>query len=155
MATIEEKFAFESSDVRFENITRSDLKIAAEIFVYLKACPEPGNLKTDDSMQTWYTSWSSFFEDLFNTHSIGKIILTLNRIMKTDGSEDGKVRCQKLLKRVANYSSLKYEEIQSILAGHTSDNLVSGKENLQEINNLEGVYFYVFRLFSRHQNLFL
>ena len=145
MATIEEKIAFESSDVRFENITRSDLKIAAEIFVYLKACPEPGN---NDAMQTWYTSWSSFFEDLFNTHSIGKIILTLNRIMKTDGCEDGKVK--KLLKRVANYSSLKYEEIQSILAGHTSDNLVSGKENLQEINNLEGVYFYVFRLFSRH-----
>ena len=147
MATIEEIFAFESSDVRFENITRSDLQIAAEIFVYLKACPEPG---TDDAMQTWYTSWSSFFEDLFNTYTVDKIILTLNRIMKTDGSEDGKVRCQKLLKRVANYSSLKYEEIQSILAGHTSDNLISGKENLQELNNLEGVYFYVLRLFSRH-----
>ena len=155
MATIEEKFAFESSDVRFENITRSDLKIAAEIFVYLKACPEPGNLKTDDSMQTWYTSWSSFFEDLFNTHSIGKIILTLNRIMKTDGSEDGKVRCQKLLKRVANYSSLKYEEIQSILAGHTSVNLVSGNKKLQEIKNLEGVYFYEFRIISTHNNSYL
>ena len=150
MATIEEKFAFESSDVRFENITRSDLKIAAEIFVYLKACPEPGN---NDAMQTWYTSWSSFFEDLFNTHSIGKIILTLNRIMKTDGCEDGKVK--KLLKRVANYSSLKYEEIQSIKAGHTSDNLVSGKENHQELNNLEGKYLYFFRLFSRHQHFFL
>ena len=153
MATIEEKFAFESSDVRFENITRSDLKIAAEIFVYLKACPEPGNLKTDDSMQTWYTSWSSFFEDLFNTHSIDKIILTLNRIMKTDGCEDGKVK--KLLKRVANYSSLKYEEIQSILTGHTSVNLVSGKKKLQGIKNLEGVYFCEFRIISTHNNSYL
>ena len=147
MATIEEIFAFESSDVRFENITRADLKIAAEIFVYLKACPEPG---TDDAMQTWYTSWSSFFEDLFNTYTVDKIILTLNRIMKTDGSEDDKVMCQKLLKRVAHYSSLKYEQIQGILAGHTSDYVVSNKENLQELKNLEGLYFYGFSLISRH-----
>ena len=51
MATIEEKLGFESSEVRFENITSGDLKIAAEIFVYLRTCPG-----TDEGLRTYFRS---------------------------------------------------------------------------------------------------
>ena len=141
MARIEDKLAFESSELIFENITLADLKIAAEIFIFLRTCPG-----TDDGLKTWFTSWSSFYEDLFSTHTLDKIILTLNRIMKNDNT-DSKVRSQKLLKRVAKYSSLKYEEIQSMLAGHTSKNK-SDIESLQE-SNLEGVYLMCFNYFFK------
>ena len=134
MATIEEKLGFESSEVRFENITSGDLKIAAEIFVYLRTCPG-----TDEGLRTWFTSWSSFYEDLFKTHTLNKVILTLNRMMKT---EESKIRSEKLLKRVAKYIPLKYKKIQRMLIAEHTEN-ASGIEDLQELKNLQGVYFYV------------
>ena len=60
-------------------------------------------------------------------------------MMKT---EESKIRSEKLLKRVAKYNPLKYKIIQSMLIAEHTEN-ASGIEDLQELKNLQGVYFYV------------
>ena len=60
-------------------------------------------------------------------------------MMKT---EESKIRSEKLLKRVAKYNPLNYKIIQSMLIAEHTEN-ASGIEDLQELKNLQGVYFYV------------
>ena len=60
-------------------------------------------------------------------------------MMKT---EESKIRSEKLLKRVAKYNPLKYKKIQSMIIAEHIEN-ASGIEDLQELKNLQGVYFYV------------
>ena len=87
---------------------------AGEMFLYLNTCPD----------SPWFKSWSSFYKNLFLTQQVDQIILTLNRMMKTETSQDkdGKLRAEKLLKRSTRLLSLEYEMIQSLLTEKESRN---------------------------------
>ena len=60
------------NDKIFDNVTVEDLHIAGEIFIYFNTCP-----------QSW-RKWLKFYDDLFQTKSPSQILLTLNRLMKSD-----------------------------------------------------------------------
>ena len=111
---LEKMLQIESSEYINETLSNEELKTAAEMFLYLVACPSK-----------LLKSWSSFYTDLFLTQPPDQIILTLNRMMKTDTShdKDAKVRAEKLLKRSKSLMSLKYKEIQSLRPEivHTED----------------------------------
>ena len=114
---LEQKLQTESSEEINDALTNEDLKTAAEMFLYLITCPNT----------PWFRSWSSFYTDLFLTRSADKIILTLNRMMKTETSKDmdakdAKVRAEKLLKMSTRLLSLKYEQIQSLQPKENSGN---------------------------------
>ena len=87
VAAVEHQLEFQSSEVRYDNITTDDLEVAAKIFIYLKNCPG------DDDSRKWFQSWSNFYKDLFKTQTADQIILTLNRMMKT---QDGRVMSEKV-----------------------------------------------------------
>ena len=57
------------------DLGNDDLKTAAEMYIYLTICP--GTLKP----------WFVFFKDIFEVHSPQNILLTLNRIMKTNKNQ--------------------------------------------------------------------
>ena len=107
MTELEQKLQIESSEQINESMTREELKTAAEMFIYLNTCP-----KWHDMAE--FNSWSSFYTDLFLTESTDQIILTLNRLIKTEMLQDkeAKVRAEKLMKRSMSLMSLKYEQIQ-------------------------------------------
>ena len=98
---------------QIEALTNEELQTAAEMFIYLNSCPTK-----------WSKSWSSFYKDLFLTQPTNQIILTLNRMMKTEASQDkdGKILAEKLLRKSAKLLSLKYEMIQAYLPGQVSRN---------------------------------
>ena len=59
-----------------------------------------------------------FYKNLFESQSPSKIILTLNRMMKSNKKKGlliGKSIDEKLFKKLSTLLSLKYEEIQGIL----------------------------------------
>ena len=89
----------------YKPLSKKDFEGAAESFMYLITCP---NL--------WFKFWSEFYKNIFLTQSIDQIILTLNRVMKTTGSQlkDGNIRAEKLLKKITAKLSLSYEEIQRL-----------------------------------------
>ena len=69
----------QSSEFRYENITRECLNMAAEMFIYLTACP--GRLTLDiagsgGKMEKWFLAWYRFYDDLFKTKSPDKIVST-------------------------------------------------------------------------------
>ena len=103
---VEQMLQMESSENIDDTLTKEELKTAAEMFLYLNTCPD----------SSWFKSWTDFYADLFLTQSVDKIILTLNRMMKTETSQDkdGKVRAKKLMKRIKSLMKLKYEEIQDL-----------------------------------------
>ena len=111
---VEEKLQVDSSDEINKSMKNEDLKTAAEMFMYLSLCPD----------SRWFKSWFTFYKDLFLTQSADKIILTLNRMMKTKTSKDnaGKNRAEKLIRKTKNLLSLKFEEIQSLLPGKETKN---------------------------------
>ena len=96
----------ESSEQKNETLKNEDLQTAGDIFTLLITCPD-----------SWLISWSSFYNDLFLSHSPDQILLTLNRMIKTKTlqDKDGRVRAEKLLKKMTNLLSLKYKEIQGLL----------------------------------------
>ena len=107
---VEQILQIESSDQIYDTMTNEELKTAAKMFLYLSTCP-----KHD---KEWFKSWYSFYKDLFLTKSADKIILTLNRMIKTETHDkDGKLRTEKLLKRTSSLMSLSFEKIQSLLPG--------------------------------------
>ena len=112
--TVEQKLQIESSEQIDESLTNEELQTAAEMFLYLIICPNTA----------WLKSWSSFYKDLFLTQPADKMILTLNRIMKTETShdKDGKLQAGKLLKRTSNLLSLSFDNIQSLLPEKKSRN---------------------------------
>ena len=91
---VEQMLNIESTEQINDTLTNEELKTAAEIFLYLNTCPS-----------SMFKSWILFYVDvdLFLTQSADKIILTLNRMMKTETShdKDGKLRAKKLLQRTA------------------------------------------------------
>ena len=90
-------------------LTPEDLKIAADMFIYLNLCPSA------ESVQIWLRTMSTFFDDLFKKKPANEIILTLNRMMKTKYDTDGNIFAQKIFKRASSLLALKYEEIQRLL----------------------------------------
>ena len=80
-----------ASDLRFENMTREDLKTAGEMFLFMKVCPSK-TLKP----------WMVFYKDLFETQPLDQILLTLNRMtkgVKTSQNEYFLILAQKLLRK--------------------------------------------------------
>ena len=104
---------YTTPSLTFENMTRDDLKTAAEMFVYLNSCPGSGALKL------WFKSWASFYNDLFKYQTPDRIILTLNRIIKTKSNNEQiknfKGKAQKLFKKTSRHLLLGYEKIQNLI----------------------------------------
>ena len=68
----------------------------------------------------WLQVWSTFYNDLFITETADKIILTLNRIIKTT-SQESKDAAANIFKRTSSVLSLKYTDIQSQLPHHAQN----------------------------------
>ena len=68
----------------------------------------------------WLQVWSTFYNDLFKTETTDKIILTLNRIIKTT-SQESKDAAANIFKRTSSVLSLKYTDIQSKLPHHAQN----------------------------------
>ena len=116
---VEQMLELQSSELRFENMTAENLKIAANMFIYLLTCPfyNIDNIYDEE----WFKSRDMFYKDLFNKNTSPDIILlTLNRMMKVTNEnkdkKDGKRRAKKLFRRIADYLSLKHGTIQSLLS---------------------------------------
>ena len=90
---VEQKFQIEASDKKIETLTNEELKMAAEIFMYLTICP--------DSVKPWL----AFYKDLFQSQSPSQIILTLNRLLKgskTPENEHHKILAESLFQKIVN-----------------------------------------------------
>ena len=117
VAEFEKQLNVTSTDLSFTNITSEDLLMAAEMFIYLIICPR---LETDT--ENWYGSWFKFNKDLLETESLGTIILTLNRLMKTTSNPQREIG-QKLFDKITTLLSLNYKQMKSMLLrniGNTS-----------------------------------
>ena len=68
----------------------------------------------------WLQVWSTFYNDLFKTETIDKIILTLNRLIKTT-SQESKDAAANIFKRTSSVLSLKHTDIQSRLSQHAQN----------------------------------
>ena len=116
---IEQNLDILSSEQRFDNITAKTLNISAEMFTYLYICTYLQKIKSDSSysLQFFYNSWSTFFNDLFKTQVPDQIILTLSRLMKSNSYElkVGKTMAEKLFRKAEARFSLKYQNIQRML----------------------------------------
>ena len=64
----------------YGNVTEEALKAASEILIYLTSCPKKINLL------------NLVFKELIMTQSLSQILLTLNRIRKTELTDTGKVK---------------------------------------------------------------
>ena len=108
---VENDLKIQSTDVIVENKSEASLKAAAELFIFLypKAykCPF-------EAFITWVGVWLPFYNDLFKTQSADKIILTLNRLIKTTFKLNQNA-AEKIWMRTASILSLKYKYIQSRL----------------------------------------
>ena len=109
---VEQKLDIKSPSQRFDNITDKNLKQAADIFMHLDTCP--GELK----------SWFLFYKYLFQNPYPDQIILALNRMMKVSKRPQHqyfKSVAKTLFKKATQLLSLKYEEIQNLVLGHTKN----------------------------------
>ena len=127
VAAVENKLNMQSPNVRFQNLERRNLQVAAEMLLYLNACPSTGPLKH------WFKSWSTFYEDLFKNQSPEKIILTLNRMMKSQSDipeiKNFRAKAQKLFKKTAAILNLQFDAIQRILPGGQTNNSLMTVDN--------------------------
>ena len=133
---LEDQLGIESTEVRFENIGRENLKTAAEIYIYLNTCP--------DSLKPWFL----FYHDLFHDQEPNQIILTLNRMMKsrrTSENENFLNIAKTVFKEASTLLSLKYEEIQSLNPGTRKINL---KKNHEKIEFLETGFIQFLHYYS-------
>ena len=138
MSAIENDLKIESTDVIFANISKASLKAAAELFIFLypKAykCPF-------EAFITWVGVWLPFYNDLFKTQSADKIILTLNRIIKTT-SHLSRNAAEDIMRRMATIFSLKYKYIQSRLPKHRLNSVPT--EEVHILNSSEGKLIFFF-----------
>ena len=118
---VEKKLEVESSDLIFDTINNKELKVAAEMFIYMNTCPAFLTANSMDippqDFENWFKSWFIFYKDLFHKKPADQILLTLNRMMKIKSLTNlkGKLRAENLLKRASDLLGLKYERIQSML----------------------------------------
>ena len=133
LVALEQKLGFNSSEQRFDNITEEALKNAAEMFLYINTCP------TSQMWKSRFTSWLTFYKDIFRTESPSQIILTLNRLLKVKNQryKDEHEVLQKIFKRTTSLFLLKYEAIQRFLPA-TTKNASSGIEQTLKSFDLEG-----------------
>ena len=125
VSTFEKLLKINSSETVQENMSNETLKMAADMFFYLTACPHP--------LQHWYR----FYADLFVNQPAYQIILTLNRMIKgkkTNENENFQSIAKKLFKRAESLLSLKFKGIQDITQG--LQNFSTG--NIQ-INSQKGI----------------
>ena len=107
--SVEQELKINSSNLSFENMTSTDLKTAAEFFIYLNACPHT------DTLKSLFILWADFYADLFVKQSPDHIILTLNRIAHQHEDEMVRHRNMKLFERASNLYSLK--SVLSLMPG--------------------------------------
>ena len=119
---VEKALNIESSSSIINNIPKKYLETAAEIFLYLNSCPFTAISKR------WYKSWFIFYNDLFKTQQPNKIILTLNRLMKsnTEKNRHVKLMASKLMEKATILMELKNEELRRMLPGGTWNASVFG-----------------------------
>ena len=132
--TVERILKIESSELRFNNISIEKCKVAAEMFIYLNICP-----KYD--WYNWFNSWNLFYNDLFNNHAPDEILLTLNRIMKSDIAhndlKDEITVAEKLFRKLTKLSGLTFiDKLQNMLPGGAKN--ISGKNGHGKNINNEG-----------------
>ena len=101
VATIEQQLEVQSSDIKFENITLENLKHAAEMFIYLKT-----KNPCTDSLKEWLNVWATIYSDIFESHSPQEIILTLNRMMKSNQTTSNEGKVETVLEKTASFLSL-------------------------------------------------
>ena len=80
LATVESKLKIQSSDKRLDNMNIDLLHRAAEMFVYLYTCPS-------NTFSDTYKPWFILFKDIFQTQPPDKILLTINRMIKSIDAE--------------------------------------------------------------------
>ena len=103
-----------------ETMTETKLKTAAEMFVYLNSCSD------------LFKPWLVFYTELFQNKSPRHIILTLNRILKVDTTQENqnfRIIAMKLMKRASTLLSLKYKKVQNIISGQSdgrTENVLTG-----------------------------
>ena len=135
---VENDLKIKTTDIIFENISKASLKAAAELFIFLypKAykCPF-------EAFNTWFGVWLPFYNDLFKTQSADKIILTLNRIIKTT-SHLSRNAAEDIMRRMATIFSLKYKYIQSRLPKHGLNSVPT--EEVHILNSSEGKLIFFF-----------
>ena len=127
---VENKLEIQSTEEIYENMTESDLKTAAEMFVYLNTCPH-----TDES-KFWFKSWLKFFTDIFQT-SPGEIMLTLNRLLNNENlinENEIKSIVKQLFVKIGSLFSVKYDEYQSILPGNTKKGKLKFPKSVNMLN---------------------
>ena len=104
---VEQILNIESTEQINDTLTNEELKMAAEIFLYLITCP------------TTIKPWILFHKDLFQTQSPYQIILSLNRVMKgprTPTNEFFKSLAGTLFKRILNRLPGREAEITASIA---------------------------------------
>ena len=122
---LEKQIGINSTDVRFDNVTRSNLKTAGEMFIYLNACSKTSK------------SWPLFYKQLFQTKSPAEIILTLNRIMKAPQKSAENIYFTNMahlfFRRTTDLLSLNYEEVQDVFFSGTKNISLKVKEDHDNI----------------------
>ena len=103
--------------LKFKNMTRNDLEIAAEMFIYLVTCAPTGSTDNVD-IGRWFKMWAILYNDLFKTKPADEILLTLNRILNADEQhnfnppgytqEDDKARAKKLFNKITTHVILRF-----------------------------------------------
>ena len=92
MEAVKNELGAETSEIRFDNMTKEDLKNAAEMFIYYNLCPK------------FMYEWTTFYIDLMQNASPDVIVLTLNRIMVT-GRKKGDKMIENIAKKIFKYTS--------------------------------------------------
>ena len=106
---------------RLKSISRETLETAAQMYIYVRLC------------QHSIKPWALFYMDLLQNKSPDEIMLTLNRILKTDFKNDQNKAlleiASDLLKQITSLLQLKYEEIQGLSQGRKNSSLKNGKND--------------------------
>ena len=137
----EKKMEMRPNGRMFENTTNELLGAAAEMFIYINICPCTLASDSANTMEQWFKSWYTFYQDLFRTQPPSYIILTLNRLMKSGNNLKDKIRAEKLFKRTGTLLALKYEEIQRIMPEEAIR--VSDQEDTRHVFKSEGTNFCI------------
>ena len=110
---VESQLKIISNSMIFENMTKKTLDIAAEMYFYLNSCSDE------------IKSWLIFYSDLFKNHQTDHIVLSLNRILRSDyTSRNNKFKsiAEKLFDKTTDIFKLKYQLIKNITYGLGTEN---------------------------------
>ena len=128
---VEKKLRFEATNKIIANISKASLKAAENTFIFINPNTYPYNCPFLD-FNKWYGLWSPFYDHLLKTQSADKIILTLNRIIKTTSDQLSINAAKGILTRAASFFSLNYEDIQSRLSKKSLNLTINGDSRILE-----------------------